>query len=372
MPLREDVSRNLTWLAVAAVAATLLYFLGPVLTPFLLAGILAYICQPLVLRLGKKRVPRTLAVVLVMLLQVLAATLLLLTVLPMFIKEVSRAAAQLPDFLDRMNATLAPWLTQKTGFAVRLDAGSVKQWLAEMAQTADGLGVTVLNSLRLGGLGLIGLLANAVLVPVVQFYVMRDWETMQHLVRTLIPPGWRERVIGFASEADEALGQYLHGQVLVILVMCTFYTLGLWLSGLELFLPIGIVTGILVFVPYLGAIVGLFLATFAAVMQFPDWTGIVWVWVVFALGQTLEGNVVVPKLVGERIGLHPLAVIFAMLAFGEIFGFFGLLMALPASAVLLVALRKLKTRYLASDLYGDHRDHRDHRDHKGHDKGGPV
>jgi predicted PurR-regulated permease PerM len=139
--------------------------------------------------------------------------------------------------------------------------------------------------------------------------------------------------------------------MLVILVMAGFYTIALWFTGLEFFLPIGIITGVLVFVPYLGSITGLVLAMLAAVMQFPDWTGVAWVLAVFVTGQLMEGYVVVPRLVGERIGLHPLAVIFALLAFGQVFGFLGLLLALPASAVLLVALRKVKARYLASDLY---------------------
>ena len=351
MPLREDASRNLAWLAVAAVAAMLLYFLGPVLTPFLLAGILAYVCQPLVLWLCRRRVPRTLAVVIVMLLEALAAILLLLAVLPMFARELAQAVARLPALLEHFNASVSPWLSEKAGTLISLDASSIKQWLGQMVKSTDGLGMSVLNSLRLGGIGLIGLLATAVLVPVVQFYLMRDREAMHERVQALIPPGWRDTLGNAARETDEALGQYLHGQVLVILVMCAYYTLGLWLVGLGSFLSIGIVTGILVFVPYIGAIVGLFLATLAAFMQFPDWTGPAWVWAVFGVGQLLEGNVVVPKLVGERIGLHPLAVIFALLAFGEIFGFFGLLLALPASAIVLVAWRKLKARYLGSALY---------------------
>jgi len=138
-------------------------------------------------------------------------------------------------------------------------------------------------------------------------------------------------------------------------VMCVYYTLGLYFTGLEFFLPIGIITGVLVFVPYVGAATGFLLATLAAVMQFPSWGGLIWVWVVFGIGQALEGNFITPKLVGQRIGLHPVAVIFALLAFGQIFGFAGLLIALPASAVLLVGLRKLRAQYLASPFYNGRR-----------------
>lgn len=342
---------HLGWFAFGVALLWLLYLLAPVLTPFFMAAILAYIFQPLVQRLSRRRLPRPLAVLLVLLAEALTLAVMVLAVAPLIIKEVSQVLAQLPGFLDRMDATVAPWISEKTGFTVALDATSLKESLTEMVKTTEGLGSQVLRSLRLGGLGLIGLLANAVLIPVVQFFLMRDWEEMIGRANTLIPPQWRPSVHSFFGEANEALGQFLRGQMLVILTMAVFYTLGLWLTGLEFFLPIGIITGVLVFVPYLGSVTGFFLATIAALMQFSEWTGLIWVWAVFVMGQMLEGYVVVPRLVGERIGLHPLAVIFALLAFGQIFGFFGLLLALPASAVLLVGLKRLKAHYLASDLY---------------------
>ncbi len=351
MPQIQDDSHKLAWLAIAATVAGLLYLLGPVLTPFFLAAVLAYIGQPLVLRMSRKGMPRTLAVIVMLLLEALVVAIMVFTVLPLLLRYLSMAIDRLPELLDRLNSTLTPWIAAKTGITLNLDPGSVKERLAEMIKTTEGLGGQVLNSLRLGGLGLIGLMANAVLVPVVQFYIMRDWEEMQRRIVRLIPPGRRGTVGEFVAEANEALGQYLHGQTLVILVMATYYTVALWLTGLEFFLPIGIVTGALVFVPYLGSFTGLCLALLAAAMQFSDWTGVAWVLGVFLTGQMMEGYIVVPKLVGERIGLHPLAVIFALLAFGQVFGFLGLLLALPASAVLLVALRKLKGEYLASDLY---------------------
>jgi predicted PurR-regulated permease PerM len=298
-----------------------------------------------------RRMPRTAAVILALLLEVLVLAIMVFTVLPLLLRELSMAIEKTPAFLGHLNATLAPWIAAKTGFAVNLDPDVLKVQMGEMIKTTEGLGGKLLNSLRLGGLGLVGLLANLVLVPVVQFYLMRDWEEMQQRITRLIPPGRRKAVGNFIAEADEALGQYLHGQMLVILVMAGFYTIALWFTGLEFFLPIGIITGVLVFVPYLGSITGLMLAMLAALMQFSEWTGVAWVLAVFVTGQLIEGYIVVPKLVGERIGLHPLAVIFALLAFGEVFGFLGLLLALPASAVLLVALRKVKAHYLKSDLY---------------------
>ena len=351
MPLSEVASRRLAWLAIAVAAFAAVYYLAPVLTPFFMAAILAYIFQPLVLWLGRRRMPRSLAVVLVMAIEFLLLALLLLTVLPLFTKEVSQLVQQLPAFLEWLNGSLAPWILARAGIEVSFDAASLKRMLLDTLQGTEGIGMTLLSSVRMGGLGLIGLAVNIVLVPVVQFYLMRDWESLFARIDKLLPRPWQGKTVGFAREADEALAQYLHGQVLVILVMSVFYTAGLWLTGLTFFLPIGIVTGLLVFVPYVGAATGFVLGSLAALMQFQEWSGVLWVWLVFGLGQAIEGNFITPKLVGERIGLHPIAVIFALLAFGQVFGFAGLLLALPASAVLLVALRKLRTGYLESDLF---------------------
>ncbi len=351
MALPEIRTRDLIWVGIAALVVWGLYSFANVLTPFFLAWILAYVWRPVVRWLHRRRVPKALAVIFVLVLEVLIIALLFLTVLPLFIKEIAQLSRELPAFLDRINETVAPWIAAHTGMTVTLDSASVMDWIVQTLQDNDSLKRQILTSLRLGGLGLIGLFAMLVLVPVVQFYLMRDWESMRTRLDALIPRGWHEPVTQFVDEANEALGQYLHGQVLVILVMCVFYTVCLYFTGLEFFLPIGIITGALVFVPYVGAATGFLLATLAAVMQFPTWTGILWVWAVFAVGQGIEGNFITPKLVGERIGLHPMAVIFALLAFGQLFGFPGLLLALPVSAVLLVALRKLRQMYLASHFY---------------------
>ncbi|MBI2318543.1 MAG: AI-2E family transporter [Betaproteobacteria bacterium] len=345
--------RTLWWLAAAALLLALLYGLAPVLMPFFLAAILGYICQPLVAWLGRRRLPRTASVLLVMLLEFVLLALAALLVVPLAVKEISLLVQQFPGFLDWLNRTVAPKLAEYAGISASFDAESLKAALNRALQDSEGLGMKLLDSVRLGGLGVIGLFANLVLVPVVQFFLMRDWELILERAGRLVPRRWFPQVTQFAKEADEALGQYLHGQVLVILVMSLFYTLGLWLTGLSFFLPIGVITGVLVFVPYVGAATGFLLASLAALMQFQDWNGLVWVWIVFLAGQVIEGNLVTPKLVGERIGLHPIAVIFALLAFGQLFGLLGLLLALPASAVLLVALRKLRAAYVASRLYGE-------------------
>ena len=343
--------QTLLWFAVAAGFAVLLYFLGPVLTPFFLAWILAYVSQPLVRRLRRAKIPRTIAVIIVMLLIVALIAGLLLIVLPLFIKEIQQITQQLPTWLDKLNTTLAPWINAKLGSNIQLDPSSIKEAVTTAIQSREDIGMRVLNSLRMGGLGLLGLFTNLVLVPVVLFFLLRDWSLFTSWYDELIPRAWHRPVRGLIDEADHALGQYLHGQVLVILAMCLFYPIALWLTGLTFWLPIGVITGLLVFIPFVGAATGFVLASLAALMQFDDFMRVVWVWVVFGLGQFIEGNLITPKLVGERIGLHPLAVIFALLSFGQLFGFAGLLVALPASAVLLVALRKLRAQYKASELY---------------------
>lgn len=189
-------------------------------------------------------------------------------------------------------------------------------------------------------------LVNLLLVPVVLFYLLRDWNTLINQINEWIPPAWQNQVRPLMKETDRVLAEFLRGEVAVIILMSSFFVTGLWLVGLEFALSIGLLAGMLVFVPYLGAIVGLALATFAGVMQFQDWTGVISVWVVFGVGQLLESMLITPWFVGERIGLHPVVVIFSLLAFGQLFGFIGVLLALPVSAVLLVWLRHLHKRYI--------------------------
>lgn len=340
------------WLALGALFLLLLYYLSPILTPFAMAGILAYICLPLVNRLSR-RLPRTLAVILVMLLVAAIFAILLLIVMPLFIREILTLVRALPSWLEHLNNTVAPWLNQRFDTDIQLDAASVRQAITEALQSREDLGSRVLAALRLGGMGLLGLFANLVLVPVVMFFLLRDWELFISRFEALIPRGWHANVTALVREADHALGQYLHGQVLVLLVMTVFYTVGLWAVGLDFFFPIGVVTGMLTFVPYVGATVGFVLATLSALMQFDNLWHVTWVWAVFFLGQTVEGNFITPKFVGDAIGLHPVVVIFALLAFGQLFGFTGLLLALPASAVLLVGLRTLRRKYVSSPFYND-------------------
>ena len=340
------------WLALGALFLLLLYYLSPVLTPFALAAILAYVCLPLVDRLDRA-MPRTLAVILVMLLVAAPFVVLILIVMPLFIREIGTLMRALPGWLEHLNATVVPWINERFDVNIQLDAATLRTAITDAVQSQEDLGAKLLSALRLGGMGLLGLFANLVLVPVVMFFLLRDWRLFIGRFDALIPRPWYDDVVRFVREADHALGQYLHGQVVVLLIMSVYYTLGLWLAGLDYFLPIGVVTGLLTFIPYVGATVGFVLATLSGLMQFDNLWHIGWVWAVFFLGQAVEGNFITPKFVGEAIGLHPVVVIFALLAFGQLFGFTGLLIALPASAVLLVALRTLQRKYVASTFYND-------------------
>ena len=349
----SDNSRWYFLIGAALVVALLFYALGPILTPFMFAAILAYICDPLVDRLQRRRVPRTLATVIVLLLLIGLFVLLMLIMVPLFQKEATLLTERLPGYITALNENLIPWLNAKLGLKLDLDFGSFKRNITEYVQGADGLAAKIFASLKIGGMALVGFFVNMILVPVVLFYLLRDWDALVEKIDHLIPRRWHDRVTTIAREIDAVLSEFLRGQVSVMLLMSVYYVLGLWLAGLEFALPIGIITGMLVFVPYVGMITGLLLASLAALMQFQNLPGMIWVWVVFTVGQLLEGLVVTPWLVGDRIGLHPVAVIFALLAFGQIFGFFGVLLALPVSAAMLVALRHLRQNYLDSKIYNE-------------------
>jgi predicted PurR-regulated permease PerM len=273
-------------------------------------------------------------------------------VLPLFAKELRLLAERLPAFITWLNERLAPLAADYLGIAFQLEVETVRGLAGELVVENQQLLGRLLGSLKIGGLALVAFLVNLLLVPVVLFYLLRDWHALRVRVDRLIPRPAHAKVRTILGEVDAVLAEFLRGQLTVILAMSVFYVLALWLAGLEFALPIGLITGLLVFVPYVGALLGFVLGTVAALMQFDGLWGLAWVWLAFGIGQTLEGMVVTPLLVGERIGLHPVAVIFALLAFGQVFGFFGVLLALPASAALLVGLRHLRSAYLASSLYG--------------------
>jgi predicted PurR-regulated permease PerM len=355
MPLERFVA--LQWIVLIGALSWLLYLLEPILTPFVAAAILAYICDPWVTRLCALKlprgwkIPRTLAALLVMAALLGLLALLILIMLPLLQQEFSHFISRLPALLDAARLKLIPFLQERFGFSLQWDSEVLKSLLSTHWQSAGGAAAKVLPWLGGSGAMLLGLLMNVLLIPLVLFYLLRDWPLLLAKIEHAIPRRMYAKVMEIAREIDSILAQFLRGQVSVMLLMSGFYVSCLWLTGLEFALPIGVVAGMLVFVPYLGMLTGLALATLAAFTQFDQFSSVALVWGVFAAGQMLEGMVVTPWLVGDRIGLHPLAVIFALLAFGQLFGFFGLLLALPLSATLVVGLRHIGRWYMNSHLY---------------------
>ncbi len=342
------------WLAIAMGMALLVWLLGPVLTPFVVAAVLAYALTPLVDKLDgllRGKVPRVLAVVLVEVVFILALLAVLLLIVPILAKEIPLLREQLPVLVDKVNAWASPLLAS-LGVKFTFDAANVKAFVIKYlnANAEDALS-SLLSSLKLGGGLALFVIGNLVLIPVALFYLLMDWKNLVVKATALVPRHLQARFHSFTGESDQVLGQYLRGQLLVMVIMAVFYSAGMALFGLDLALPIGIFTGLAMFVPYLGFGIGLILALLAGLLQFASIKALVMVAAVYGVGQVLESLVLTPRLVGERIGLHPLAVIFALLAFGQVLGFVGVLIALPASAVLLVAMRRLQTSYMASKLY---------------------
>ena len=343
--------RTVAWAGLALVAWAVLHVLAPVVMPFVLAAVLAYALHPVVDKMARYGVPAWLGAGVALLLLGVSLAAVALLIVPVVTKQLPLIREQLPQLLEQLNGALQPWAT-RLGLDVSVDVPMVREALRKLlaGHEADVLD-KLLASVRIGGSALAAVLGNLVLTPIVAFYLLLEWTDLVGRVKAFVPPRWVAMVQQFLDETDDVLGQYLHGQALVMAALAVFYTVGLALVGLKLALPIGVFTGLAVFVPDLGFGLGLMMGVLAAALQFQDLAGVLLVLSVYGVGQVIESMWLTPKLLGDRIGLHPLAVIFALMAFGHLFGFVGVLVALPVSAVLLVALRRAKAWYLGSDLY---------------------
>jgi len=344
--------RNYLWLFGAALVLFLaLHWLGPVLTPFLVGAILAYLGNPLVDRAAARGLPRAVGTLLVVLAFGLAIFALFLVLVPLVQAEVALAARRLPDLVAQLLAQATPWLEERFGVRLAFDFDTLRTFVAENAQSAQELSLKLLSGVRAGSRIVLALLVNLALIPVVMFYLLRDWPLLIARVDELVPRRWQPKVRQMSVEIDRVLAEFLRGQLLVMVVLAVYYAIALSIVGLDRAIAIGVLTGLLVFIPYVGFGLGLVLGVVAAVLQWHGLPGFLAVLGVYGAGQLLENYVLVPYLVGDRIGLHPLAVIFALLAFGQLFGFAGVLLALPVSAALLVGLRHLRAAYVASPVY---------------------
>ncbi|HJR11091.1 MAG TPA: AI-2E family transporter [Rhodanobacteraceae bacterium] len=340
------------WLVIAGVVGWLVWLLSPILMPFMLAAVFAYLGDPLVDRLERLRIGRGLAAGIVFLVMLLLVVLALLLLVPLIQRQIARFIAALPGYVAWLTHTAVPWLEHKLNIpASEFDASTLIARMREHLGTVGGIAAAVLGYATRSGLALIGVGVAVVLVPVVTFYLLRDWDKLVATIDALLPREAQPAIRRLARETDSVLGAFVRGQLLVMLGLAIYYAVALKLAGLDVGPLIGMIAGLVSFVPYLGFIIGIVASVIAALVQFHDAFHLILVLVVFGVGSLLESYILVPKLVGDRIGLHPVAVIFAVLAFGELFGFMGVLLALPMASIAMVLLRFLRERYEASSLF---------------------
>ena len=342
------------WLVFGSIVFTgwLLYLLAPVLTPFLIAALLSYLGDPLVDRLERYKLSRTLSVIIVFACMVVIGLALLLILIPLIERQLVAFVRSFPEFINWIQTTALPKLAAIFNFdpgLINLD--QLKQAAVENWKNIGNIAGRALMQITQSGQVVLVWLSYLLLIPVVTFYLLRDWDHLLANIKALIPRNHVQLISTLAVDCDHVLAEFMHGQLLVMLGQGIIYTLGLWLAGIEFALLIGMLAGLVSFVPYLGFFVGISAAIIAALVQFNDVLHLVYVLLVFGTGQAIEGMVLSPWLVGEKIGLHPVAVIFAVLAGGTLFGFFGVLLALPVAAIVVVLLRYLHRQYLESDLY---------------------
>jgi predicted PurR-regulated permease PerM len=340
------------WLAGTVLCGWLLYLLAPVLTPFLVAALLAYLGDPLVDRLQRLRLSRTLAVLIVFAVMLLAGLGALFVLVPLLQQQVLRLVEWLPQLLHWLQTVLLPKVNAALGVELdAVDMEAIRNTLRDNWRDIGSVLGLVLGKVGSSGQALAAWFAFVLLVPVVTFYLLRDWDEIVEGARGLLPRRLEPTVTGLVRECDRVLAEFLRGQLLVMFALGVIYSVGLWIAGVEFALLIGMAAGLVSFVPYLGSILGVLLAGTVAFIQYHDALHLIYVAIVFGAGQAIEGMILSPLLVGERIGLHPVAVIFAVLAGGQLFGFFGILIALPAAAMITVLLRFAHGRYVQSGFY---------------------
>lgn len=350
--MSSNLDIRLKWLLLVAIIGWLLYLMGPALAPFIVAGLFAYLFNPIVEKLERRGISRSIGVSLVFLILTLALVGIVLGLIPLMDRQVSRFIEQLPRWTAWARDVATPWIEQHFGVTLdTFDSDGMVAMLQGHWKEAGGFATTVLAKVSKSGFAIIAWALNLVIIPVAAFYLLRDWNVVIERIHALVPRSIEPVVVRLTRESDQTLGGFLRGQLSVMIILGTIYGIGLWSVGISVGPLIGMVAGLISFVPYLGAIVGVSMGVIAALAQYQDSYHIVLVVIVFVVGQLLEGYVLVPKLVGDKIGLHPVAVMFAILAGGELFGFIGVLLALPIAAIVMVLLRYAYERYTQSEMY---------------------
>ncbi|RVU84508.1 AI-2E family transporter [Leucothrix sargassi] len=339
------------WLAIFSLTGIMLYLLAPILLPFIVGALFAYLGDPLVDRLETYKISRTnsVAIVFVVVFAILLPFFVIL--IPLLEDQIKVFVTKVPNYINWVSEKLSPML-ESLGIAIpSVDVESLTKTLSTEWSAAGGLLKNILAAVSKSGMAVMGWFANALLIPVITFYLLRDWDRLVAYIRELLPRNVEPTFTALTKESDEMLGAFLRGQVMVMLALSFIYSVGLSIIGVDFALLIGLIAGIISFIPYMGLIVGIAIASISALVETQSLLMVGGVIAVFTVAQVFEGFFLTPMLVGDRIGLHPVMVIFAVLAGGQLFGFFGILLALPISAVLAVLLRHAHDSYLESQIY---------------------
>src|SRR5579883_3432826 len=347
----QKIANSSLVIILGLIACGLIYLLSPILTPFLVAALIAYLGDPLVSKFSRLGLPHLLSAILVFTLLFGAIIFGIILIVPLIEKQIEMLFGLIPYGVEWIQNTVVPWLQIHFGINETINAAMVKETLAENWQKAGSLASWAIQKTFESSRTLILWMTNLLLIPVVTFYLLRDWQDLLKNLRSLLPRRIEPTTVKLVKDCDSVLSAFFRGQFLVMLSLAIIYSAGLMIVGLNVGLVIGVISGLLCIVPYLGFITGIVAATIAALIQFGNWNEVFFVWGVFAIGQATESMILTPKLVGDRIGLHPVAVIFSVLCGATLFGFFGVLLALPGAAVIMVWLRFLTGRYRESKLY---------------------
>ncbi|MEO1079613.1 MAG: AI-2E family transporter [Pseudomonadota bacterium] len=343
--------------AVFAFLGLLFWVLQPILLPFVLGALIGYLGDPLVDRIEERGGSRTLGVIIVFTAFTGLSLLGMLVAIPMLLTQLDGLVSRIPQVYAWLRDVVLPWLESRT----LVTGGHLPQidWSQELVDNWQSVGkvtAQTITSITGSGVGILLWIANLALVPVVAFYLMRDWDDIAARILQLLPRDWQPGTVQMVGEADEVVGAFLRGQFIVMCALGLLYAIGLWFVGVDLALLLGVIAGLASIVPYLGFIVGITASLLAAWLQFHEFLPLVYVGLVFGVGQLVESMVLTPVLVGDRIGLHPVAVIFALMAGGQLAGFVGVVVALPVAAVIMVFARHAVDHYRRSDLYGNSAD----------------
>lgn len=342
---------NVFYIVIVVLFGLLIYLLAPVLTPFLIGALLAYLVNPLVNYLMRWGLKRLTCVIIVFLFTFFALFLSVLLLIPLIQAQINTLATLIPAMIRWVQESMLPAITTFLGNREAIDPATLKLVISKEWAKAGTIISVFLNTVIHSGLVIATWVMNLVIIPIVTFYLLRDWKKLLNKIRHLIPRHFEEEAILIAKECDSVLSGFFRGQLLVMLAIAIYYSIGLSVIGLDIGIILGLIIGLISIVPYLGIVIGIIIASVTAIIQFGTFQSVLLVWLLFMVGQVLDSLFVTPKLIGDRIKLHPIAVIFAVLAGGSLFGFFGVLLALPVTAVIMVWLRHLERKYQSSQLY---------------------